>query len=295
MTLGRNPRLFSFIKRRVVTLLVPYLAWCFFRVCVVGSLTPETPWKLFDLVWTGTGTMWFIPALFTMQMLLVLYSLLVGKTALGLRQLVVFLLFCIGMLCYHRYGCRIVLSYLPWSPHYLTPIFNYFFSFSLGVFIYSHRDLWRSLINSGWLMTCCLCVFFYYACRIHEIPCGAYGHIAVGICGVIVVLRLLVFSPDEQSSVLSRFSNHPIMRQLAWVGRSSLGIYLFSDYLLPGMPFVPDYAGCPEFVLGFAYSVVVCYLCILVEYVVCLSPALAFVFYGKRSSLMSRPSGKAGA
>ena len=289
LSFAHNPSAKKFIWRRILTLLIPYLTWCIFRNFLFNAWDWNSAKNVFYSVWTGPGSLWFIPALFFIQMVFVTYMVLTGKNATKLRQFIVFILVTLVILAYHRLGCRLIVNCLPEQPHYLTGIFRYYFAFYLGVFIFTNNDLWKKVINSKWIITVCAFLFLLYAYRTQVIPFKIYGKILIGLCGVILVLKALAFYPSEDTSILSKNNHLILIRQLAYIGRHSLAVYLFSDFLLPRLPFIPDYAGCPEFVLGFGYSIIVCYLCIAFEHMVCLSPLMAFLFYGKLSKI-SNPS-----
>ena len=282
LSLSHDPRVGKFLWKRIVTLLIPYITWCIFR----GFLFEEWNWNsagnVFYFAWVGIGSLWFIPALFFIQLVFAIYVVLTGRNATKLRQLIVFILISLGMIIYYRMGCHFIVNHLPEEPNYLCRIFRYFFAFHLGVFIFSHKDLWKRIINNKWIITICVIAFILYAYRTQDVPLKMYGRILIGLCGVVAILKALAFSPSEETSILSNYNNRFFIRQLSYLGKHSLAIYLFSDYLLPKMPFIPNYAGLPEFVIGFGYSIIVCYVCVLFEQLVCLSPLLAFLFYGKK-------------
>ena len=285
LSFSHNPSVRKFIWKRILTLLIPYLTWCIFRNFFFDVWDWNSAKNAFYVIWAGLGSMWFIPALFVTQMVFVAYVVLTGKNATRYRQLMVFILITLGMLAYHRLGCRYIVDCLPEQPHYLTGIFRYYFAFYLGVFIFTNNDLWKKIIDNKWIITICCLLFLLYAYRTQDMPFKIYGKILIGLCGVTVILKSLVFSHAEETGILSKYNHHFLIRQLSFIGKHSLAIYLFSDFLLPGLPFIPNYAGCPEFILGFGYSIIVCYLCVIFEHLVCLSPLLAFLFYGKQKNL----------
>lgn len=275
----KTNKAFTFIKKRILTLLVPYIAWCALRVFVFDAGNASSMESFFELLRMGSGTLWFIPALFVVQLVFVLYMVVAGRSPV--RRLVFALFFAGLMLCYHRCGCPFIMSIISKQPAYLSPIFTYSWPFAFGVFMYLCPVLWGKIARSSWIATLCLCAYVPLCVTYQDLPLSAYGHIVVGVSGTLLVLKLLVYTPGRANGFLTQYSEHPVMRQLSFVGKHSLGIYLLSDFLMPAAPFLPEYAGFPEFMAGFVYSIAVAYCCIIFEYFLCLSPALATVFYGK--------------
>ena len=226
----------SFLKRRCISVLLPYIVWCFLYDRIFPtSLAQFLNYDLrdhFHSFITGSVT-WFLITLFLLQLYYISFIVLnrLFKSII-LKIVTVCCLFILSFIA-HRYIGQT--SYENTNPvYFITTTYIYFIPFSLGIIIATYPSIFKYILCSKWIMTACVCIFLVLPTLKADIPFGGnYTKIIAGLATTCVLIKLLFYLTTKGRSEKRSFGIASIFSILTMFGKYSLGIYLLSSLFLP--------------------------------------------------------------
>ena len=192
-------------------------------------------------------------------------------------------------LCFSPFSWPAIKDAIP-IPNEILDFFSfqhwhYYLFFVLGTLLRKHFDTVQQWLDSKWLLTCCILLFFL------EIPFFDLLHINGNITGLPMSLMGLVilFSFFRQKRAL--FSSETRLgRVFQYTGRRTLDIYLIHFFLIPSglKEVVTVFRDHPMPIIEFATSTVIALLimamCLLIGNIIRLSPVLAHWIFGAKKT-----------
>ncbi len=289
MSFYRSKSILAFVKKRIVSVLLPYIVWSLlYGTLFTDSIAELTSynWKehCYTLLW-GTVYNWFLICLFLLQLYLALYGLLTKRTDNDLLKFFAAIGVFIIAVCAHKlYGKTSHESYKP--VLYFTTAYSYFIPFSVGVALTSSSRFFNFFFKNEWFICFCVCILIFAAGLWKSIPYFSYyPKVIIGICVSCVLIRLsyaytppslIQFGAGENLSALLL-----IIRQIFIVfGKYSLGIYLLHGLFMPGK-FIESHSPAYTIVCYCICCIPVCLCCIILKKIICTSRFLALLLFGK--------------
>lgn len=280
LSLSRNPNLLQFICRRFLSVMVPYICWMLALPCIYATTGQISHYSIHDAcmgIISGWGQWWFLPCLFLLQLVFVVYSHLhrhlSGRAWAGVIFLTVFAALYLAI----RYGCP-QLEKLPFQIFYIQKVYYMFLPFSLGVAMFEFPKVKAAITGSKLLATLALAVFAVL-CRDYRGFHPAYGWILTGLSGSILMASLFARTSRAGTGCIGA----ALVNQLKRFGKCSMAIYALSYLLVPRTPLftdttIPQLAVfCGNLLLG----LVICYACVGLKAIINLSPFLSAAFLGE--------------
>ncbi len=270
-----NDSILRFIKARFINIFIPFVCWAFLTPLFFADETTLSSYSLenqFEILVTGNVLLWFLPALFMLQLYYSFFYFLVRKLKNTLLQFAaVGELFVLAWFLHRCFGK--VAEDGTFALEWLTNASQFFIPFFFGVFLVHYKKLYRWSVENQYTVTAALLVMLFFMCSIHDLPYYRYTKSLCGICAAIVFINF--FKRWKEPSV--------IKQQLRLIGQYSLIIYLTSGFfesrelniLLEGMN-----ATFVQIAYGIV-SLLVCYICIIFAKFIELSDILRFLLLGK--------------
>lgn len=280
LSLSRNPNLLNFIYRRFRSLMVPYICWMLALPCIYATPELLSQYSFHSTcmgILSGWGQWWFLPCLFLLQLVFVVYSLLCRRLKSGVWAGVIFLLLFAALYLGHRFGLP-QLEKLPIKIFYIQHVYTMFLPFSLGVAMFELPRV-KAAVTGSKLLASLAVVVFAVLCRARSEFLPTYGWILTGLSGCILMASL--FARTSQANT-NRFGA-AILNQLKCFGKCSMAIYVLSYLLIPATPLFPD-ASAPQLAVfcgNFLLGLVICYACVGLKAIINLSPFLSAAFLGE--------------
>ncbi len=249
---------YHFLWRKMLTLFVPYAAWCFFSPYLFAHRWPEFSFTNYlRTVFIANYEVWFIPCLLFLQ----IWFFAVKRTqeALSVQRpwqnagiWVLGILFLFGL---HRlFG---LLS--PLGIYAITSAYTHVFPFVAGVLMFDSRRAYRIIADNKTVFAVCLAVFVLgvgfstnHLSFLRWLPMNYYSQF-VGIAASVAF---------TYASMRARFPS-PLASQLSLIGKYTLVMYLAQGLWLPfWLRFEGWNSSLLIFLACLAISVPVAYICI---------------------------------
>ena len=280
LSLSRNPNLLNFIYRRFLSVMVPYICWMLALPCIYATPELLSQYSFHSTcmgILSGWGQWWFLPCLFLLQLVFVVYSLLCRRLKSGIWAGIVFLLLFAALYLGYRFGVP-QLEKLPFKIFYIRQVYSMFLPFSLGVAMFEFPRVKAAVTGSKLLATLAV-VVFAVLCRDRSAFLPTYGWILTGLSGCVLMTSL--FARISLTNT-NRFGA-TVINQLKCFGKCSMAIYVLSILLIPATPLFPD-ASTPQLAVfcgNLLLSLVICYACVGLKAIINLSPFLSAAFLGE--------------
>lgn len=282
---SRHPSIRLHLQKRLLTVLLPYIVWCvlsplFFcwREGLEGySLSGACLNILFP-----PGQLWFLPCLFIMHLLFVIYQLLHRVVPAKGKSLCSAL--CVFLLVYlnHRY-CMPLLQDHGYGVSFLNPSFSMSFFFAFGAMLfYSKRSL-STIVRSETIAACSLLAFALLGLCYHEVQ-PVYARIVTGFAACIVLLKLFV--PIDAAKISATKASRWIFGQLIFIGKNTMVIFITSRLIQPYYPPLvsdPETAAFAVFVCHLFAAIIVSYACIGIRKAINTSRIMSLLLLGEIS------------
>ena len=169
-----------------------------------------------------------------------------------------------------------------WKEVISIPKWEYFLYFVLGTLVKKNFQLVQKLLDSKWLLPCCIMYYFLVNGFRDMIPVNqsVIGR-TLSLSGLVV---LFAFFRNKQAFFSS---DRAVGRVMQYVGRRTLDVYLIHFFFIPfGLNFVTVFVDHPmpviEATASFAISIIIVAFCLMVSNVIRLSPLLAHWLFGAK-------------
>lgn len=265
----------QFIRKRMIGIMVPYVVWLLCSPLLFGYADSWRAYNLTDslhCIITGNVACWFLICLFTLQVYYALYIWLSRKfRSAWAGVLIAFFLYVVSFILHRRWGW-IHGDAGYWDLQFLTSAYKNFPSFVLGVAIMQQRRLLDTVLTGRILTPICILIVIFINCLAQDFQTFSFYRVVTGAAATCVLIRLV----HEY-----RLPN-AVTRQASLIGRSTLIIYLLSGQCQPAD--LPIIGGGNSVMTALALgtlSILICYVCILFEKILMLSPLTALIFLGK--------------
>ncbi len=275
MALSMKPgRIFYLVKRRFVSVLVPYVVWtCLFAYVFASYKCAYSVSLTSHLHQIIVGRLlWFLPALFCLQLLYSAYTFLTQYIRLKLGRLFVFMGLYVLIFVLHRLFGQTTINSPHWTIYWFTTSYIHFLPFFAGVFTCSLPKVEACLTKNGLFTALLWLVLLFCLFRVQ----GNWGKITIGTA--ISALMLNIFKGIPASA--------PGVKLMNFLGRHTLCIYImhgafFSPYLLESWhDYLSQQTLCYMAVCGII-SLLSCIICALFSEAMQKNKYIAFLFLGK--------------
>lgn len=169
-----------------------------------------------------------------------------------------------------------------WKEVISIPQWDFFLYFVLGTLVRKNFTLVEKLLDSSWLLLCCILYYFIVNSVRDMIPINQQVlERTLSLTGLVV---LFAFFRNKQAV----FSNERVLgRTLQYIGRRTLDVYLIHFFLLPyGLSFMTVFVDHPmpvlEAAVSFAISAIIISVCLVISNIIRLSPLLAHWLFGAK-------------
>ncbi|WP_321519209.1 acyltransferase family protein [uncultured Bacteroides sp.] len=266
--LAKPKEAFTFINKKIRSLIIPYLTWSLLiPMCFLSYNFKFDLFSRFEYLIFHHTYLWFLTTLFYLSLLFLVYEI-ISKILLkfkGGRILCITILYITTMFLYHIFPNVVIKS-----------IFGYFPFYFLGVIIAQFKraeDLYCNKIAFGIFTIAFLIIpvhFNYFETEFYRI-----------------IKAIVSFAAIPTIYYLSRFMrwNTIIDNQIQLWGRNSLVIYVTQWNLLHIFTInLPLYTSTFSLILvSFILSLFIGYACILIGNVIKYSPIIDLLIYGRKS------------
>lgn len=274
----------DFFKRRCISVFLPYIIWCFLYDRLFP--TSRTQFLNYDFnehfhSFLSGGATWFLITLFLLQLYYIFYIILSSPFKSRILQIVISC--CLFLLSFGAHRLIGQTSYEMTNPiYFITTAYVYFIPFSLGVIIATYPSVFKFILSSKWFITICVCIFLVLPTMKADIPFGGnYTKIIIGVATTCVLIKLLFDFTKKNPLKKSGFVGSCIFSYLSVFGKYSLGIYLLSSLFLPNTA-LAGYSISLTSILYILFSTIICMACVTLEKIVCTSPIMALLLFGKK-------------
>lgn len=265
----------QFIRRRAIGLMLPYVVWLLCSPLIFGYADNWRNYNLTDAIHsiiTGNVACWFLICLFTLQVYYALYIWLSRKfTGVWTGTLIAFSLYVVSFLLHRRWGW-IHGDAGYWDLQFLTSAYKNLPSFALGVAIMQQRRILDTILNGRILTPICILIVIFINCLVRDFQTFSFYKVITGAAATCILMRLIheYRLPDG------------VVRHASLIGRSTLIIYLLSGQCQPtNLPIIGGGNSLMTALALGALSILICYVCIIFEKILMLSPLTALFFLGK--------------
>lgn len=167
-----------------------------------------------------------------------------------------------------------------WKEVISIPKWDFFLYFVLGTLVRKNFPLVEKLLDSSWLLPCCILYYFLVNALRDMIPLNTILlERTLSLTGLVV---LFAFFRNNQAV----FSKQRVLgRTLQYVGRRTLDIYLIHFFLIPyRLQFVKVFTDHPmpvlEATVSFIIAAIIIAFCLVISNIIRLSPLLAHWMFG---------------
>lgn len=169
-----------------------------------------------------------------------------------------------------------------WKEVISIPKWEYFLYFVLGTLVKKNFQLVEKLLDSKWLLPCCIMYYFLVNGFRDMIPVNQsmIGR-TLSLTGLVVLFAFF----RKKQAVFS--SDRAVGRVMQYVGRRTLDVYLIHFFFIPyGLNFVTVFVDHPmpviEATVSIAISIIIVAFCLTVSNIIRLSPLLAHWLFGAK-------------
>lgn len=276
LSMSRSANPWGFIRKRLVGVFIPYLAWSF-MISPFASLNAYQQYS-FDACLnnfvTGNVACWFLPCLLGLQLLFSLYTACTGRLKNpAVKIALILVLFTVVVFCHKTWGECHTGSHEKWDLSFLTSIYRYYIPFGVGVALFQYPRFKEFCTGKLACTVCVLIVLLLTGVR-DGLPLSFSTHLrtVIGIAATLVLIRMF------SGKLLPNWVNG----QLRAIGKDTLIIYLISGAFLPHTcTWFHGMDGTMAFLVYLPICVAICYFCMAVARMISTSPLLGLLFLGK--------------
>lgn len=162
---------------------------------------------------------------------------------------------------------------------------RYYVFFCFGTFVKKYFDKFVDLSNNSILMAIVVCTFFlllFFSSLITLSAIETITYFLYGFLGIVIIFT--VFRKNENWFA----TNQNISKWMQYVGRHTLDIYFLHYFFLPrNLEMIGDFFKehnnpTIEFFVSCTLALMVIAVCLLVSKVLCVSPTLGMLLFGKK-------------
>lgn len=163
-----------------------------------------------------------------------------------------------------------------------VPQWKYYAFFVFGTMVRKYYKTFVSITDNPWLTAFCVSLFFLILVFKPFSSSITFSFYVLGFLGVVIVFT--VFRIHEEWFT----ANKNISRWMQYIGRHTLDIYLLHYFFLPrnlemiGVYFKDNSNATIELFFSISIALMVIGVCLLVSKVLCISPLLAKLLFGKK-------------
>ncbi len=282
MSMISRDRVGRFALDRLMSIMIPYLCWSLLRPLFFAESSTWAHYSIeaqFLSFASGGDAIWFLPALFLLQLYYCAFYLLTRRVGSAVVQVgLLGVLFTLSF-ALHRLGGK-TSDASVFSFQWLTSAYNYFPSFFFGVMLVHYKKVYELASQNRYVITLALLVLFFVLSLFGLLPYPQYVKSLCGVCAAIVLMRFMIQwrAPSWAKGQLRLLGQYSLIIYLASSMFEARGLNLF----LEGMN-----ATFVQLAYGLA-SLVVCYACIVFAKFIELSSILSFFLLGKRLKVSSK-------
>lgn len=275
ISMQRSRSIGVFIGKRAIGLMVPYVVWLLSSPLIFGY---AEQWRNYNLqeaihcILTGNVACWFLICLFTLQLYYALYTWTSKKVKAGWVCILIAGGIYVGSFLIHRRWGWMHGDAGYWDLQFLTSAYKNLPAFALGIAMMQQRRVLDAILHSRVIALLCIVMVVFGNCLARDFQLLSISQEITGVAATCILIRLV---HDYQLPA-------GISRQASFIGKSTLIIYLLSGQCQPTD--IPIIGGGNSVMTALALGVVsilICYVCILFEKVLSLSPLTALLFLGK--------------
>ena len=285
ISMNKSNSIPCFIKKRCISVLLPYISWLFlYGFFFTSSVEDIVNYDFENVIHTliyGSVSNWFLICLFVLQLVYSAYALLTRNVdAIIIKVLCVGFLFCLLTTGHKLWGRTAADSSAP--IEYITNAYVYFIPFFLGVAIAEYPSFFKFITRNQLIITVAVIVFIFFSSLIGTIPLnlGNYPKVMNGC--MVSILLISATLRASSNTVLRPFNDIcRIGKNLFKIfGRHTLGIYLMASCFQRSINPIEG-GGIDVFLEYILYSLIICTVCIILEFILCSSSFIALVLFGK--------------
>lgn len=276
LSMNRSATPWGFMRKRVVGIFIPYLAWSF-MIAPFASLNTYQHYSLDCCVnnfVTGNVACWFLPCLLGLQLLFSLYTEATNRLKHPAIKIVLALvLFACVVFCHKTWGECHSGSDGKWDLCFLTSIYRYYIPFGVGVALFQYPRF-KEFCASKLACTACVLIVLLLTGVRSELPLlyGTHLRTVIGIAATLLLIRMF------SDKLLPDWVNG----QLKAIGKDTLIIYLISSAFLPfSCTWFHGMDATMAFLVYLPICVAICYFCMAIARMISTSPVLGLFFLGK--------------
>ena len=271
---GTVPSVRATIKHKFMVQIVPTVIFLFL-------LAP--PPLFFSRLGATKGGYWFTFVLFEYFIISMLSSRYMKKWGLLLAIVI-----SVSSYFYDAYYNR-YFSQLGWFTDVVGFLsfktWRFYLFFYLGILIKRHFDDFLRLTNKRYVLVTVIACFVVMVYLPHS-ECVAISYLIFAIAGISGAIMVFTIFRYLEGSRLSPLTSHH--SPLNYIGKRTLDIYLLHYFILPRflLPYgeqLRAYESKPlEFLVALALAVVIVAVCLLISYIIRLSPFLGHYLFGAK-------------
>lgn len=280
---GASPLVF--IKKRVVSVFLPYLVWSFLWGVPWATRQEIEHYDVIRHLHTfvcGDVMQWFLICLFVLQLTYAAYKYITQRMKHPAFKVMIACLLLILLYLLHRQWGRTSADVPYWTLEFFTNAYIFFLPFALGVFIIEHPTLFKRILQSKTALFSALMISLFCIRLYPDLPMisGNYGKLITGMSVTILLIKLTTHYDFLQRKNGMATS---IIRQIILMGKYTMVIYLLHGAFLPSAALSATTWGMGifPFMIMVVIAVVVCYICIALDCIISLSPLGALLLLGK--------------
>ena len=289
ISFGNSSSVSAFFVKRVISVFVPYTVWCFLYRVPFTDISQLTQTYSFaehlHCFLCGTVMEWFLICLFVLQTVFAIYKFITKIQSSTIAKLATAGGLFVLLFVMHRTWGRTSADAPYWALEFLTNAYKFYIPFAIGVFIIEYPTLFKKLFQNRFALSIYIFAFLF-GIMIDNVS----AHCRQTLIGSGISLLIIhLLSSIDYSNVQKRILQTTI-NQLKLFGKYTLAIYLFHGIFLPWNPLATNVwgVGTLPFLIMFSIAVVTCYICIVLDYIISLSPFWSVLLLGKKSGFSNR-------
>lgn len=276
----------NFLFKRFVSVFIPYTCWCFLMGIPFSNIADLFQTYSFnDHLHTficGDVMQWFLICLFVLHIMYAMYKFVTNKfSSVWVRLMTAGCLF-VFIFFLHRLWGRTSADAPYWSLDFLTNAYQFFVPFAVGVFMMEHPNMFRKMINNGFVALFMVFSFIFCMASTKDAP----SYYSIWLIGVSISLMIIKLAQNVNYDIIANRALKIFINQSVFIGKYTLAIYLLHQYFIPSQPLFNNDAvgGTLSCLVTLVLALVVCYVCVALEHIISLSPFWNLVLLGKRKA-----------